>query len=162
MNRSPWLVLVALVAVSTLAGGCATVPTSDVNVINSRESPALVRALPPQGWETFQHTASITNTIDVSIYTVPADKRLVIEFVSGFCNSSQGVPVQTVRLSGSVDHFLTPHVFATGTGTSFAVITQETRIYANPTAIVKLAVFPTSNSSTTTCSISLSGHLTGL
>ncbi len=162
MNRSPRFVLVALVAVTTLAGGCATVPTSDVNVINSRESPALVRALPPQGWETFQHTASITNTIDVSIYTVPADKRLVIEFVSGFCNTSQGVPVQTVRLSGSVDHFLTPHVFATGTGTSFAVITQQARIYANPTAIVKLAVFPTSNSSTTTCSISLSGHLLGL
>jgi hypothetical protein len=125
VNRSRRFVLVALVAVATLAGGCATVPTSDVNVINSRE-------------------------------------RLVIEFVSGFCNSSQGVPVQTVRLSGSVDHFLTPHVFATGTGTSFAVITQETRIYANPTAVVKLAVFPTSNSPTTTCSISLSGHLMGL
>ena len=30
---------------------------------------------------------------------------------------------------------------------------------ANPTAIVKLAVFPTSNSPTTTCSISISGHL---
>ena len=162
MNRSMRLWSVTLVAVATLAGGCATVPTSDVNVINSRENPALVRALPPQGWETFQHTASLTNTIDVSIFTVPADKRLVIEFVSGFCNSTQGVPVQTVRLSGSVDHFLTPHVFATGTGTSFAVITQQTRIYANPTAIVKLAVFPTSNSSTTTCSISLSGHLMGL
>ena len=107
--------------------------------------------------------ASITNTIDVSIFTVPADERLVIEFVSGFCNTSQNVPVQTVRLSGSVDHFLTP-IFAAnpGTGTSFAVITQQMRIYANPTAAVKLAVFPTSNSSTTTCSISLSGHLMGL
>ena len=29
-------------------------------------------------------------------------------------------------------------------------------------AVVTLAVFPTSNSSTTTCSISLSGHLMGL
>ena len=155
----PWLL--ALVAVATLAAGC-TVPTSDVNVINSRENPALVRPLAPQGWEPFQHTASITNTIDVSIFTVPPDKRLVIEFVSGFCNTSQNVPVHTVRLSGSVDHFLTPHVFATGAATSFAVITQRARIYANPTAVVKLAVFPTSNSSTTTCSISLSGHLVAL
>ena len=123
----------------------------------------LVRSLgPAASWEPFQHTASITNTIDVPIYTVPADKRLVIEFVSGFCNTSQNVPVHTVRLSGSVDHFLTPHVYATGPGQSFAVITQETRIYANPTAVVKLAVFPTSNSSTTTCSISMSGHLAGL
>ena len=137
MNRPPRLWFVTLAAAAMLAGGCATVPTSDVNVINSRENPALVRSLAPQGWEPFQHTASMTNTIDVSIYTVPADKRLVIEFVSGFCNSSQGVPVQTVRLSGSVDHFLTLTVFATGTGTSFAVITQQTRIYANPTAIVK-------------------------
>jgi hypothetical protein len=156
----PWLLV--FVAGAALAAGCATVPTSDVNVINSRENPALVREVPPQGWEPFQHTASITNTIDVPIFTVPADKRLVIEFVSGFCNTSQNVPVQTVRLSGSVDHFLTPHVFPTGAGTSFAVITQHTRIYANPTAIVKLAVFPTSNSSTTTCSISLSGHFVGL
>ena len=162
MNRPPHPWFVTLAAVATLAGGCATVPTSDVNVINSRENPALVRALAPQGWETFQHTASLTNTIDVSIFTVPADKRLVIEFVSGFCTTSQGVPVQTVRLSGSVDHFLTPHVFATGTGTSFAVITQQAHIYANPTAMVKLAVFPTSSSSTTTCAISLSGHLMGL
>ena len=73
----------------------------------------------------------------------------------------QNVPVHTVRLSGSADHFFTPHVFPTGAATSFAVITQQTRIYANPAAIVKLAVFPTSNSSTTTCSISMSGHLTG-
>ena len=121
-----------------------------------------MRPLAAPGWEPFQHTASITNTIDVTIFTVPPDKRLVIEFVSGFCNTSQNVPVQTVRLSGSVDHFLTPHVFAGGAGTSFAVITQQTRIYANPSAVVKLAVFPTSNSSTTTCSISLSGHLVGL
>jgi hypothetical protein len=162
MNRSLRPLLLTIVAAAALAAGCATVPTSDVNVINSRESPALVRPLAVQGWEPFQHTASITNTIDVSIFTVPPDKRLVIEFVSGFCNTSQGVPVQTVRLSGSVDHFFTPHVFATGAGTAFAVITSQTRIYANPTAIVKLAVFPTSNSSTTTCSISLSGHLMGL
>ena len=155
---------VILLALSALAAGCATVPTSDVTVVNSRENPALVRPLAAPGWEPFQHTASITNTIDVTIFTVPPDKRLVIEFVSGFCNTSQNVPVQTVRLSGSVDHFLTPTIFAAnpGTGTSFAVVTQQTRIYANPTAAVKLAVFPTSNSSTTTCSISLSGHLTGL
>jgi len=156
----PWLLM--FIVGAALAAGCAAT-TSDVTVINSRENPVLVRSLgPAASWEPFQHTASITNTIDVTIYTVPADKRLVIEFVSGFCNSSQNVPIHTVRLSGSVDHFLTPQVFATGTGQSFAVITQETRIYANPTAMVKLAVFPTSNSSTTTCSISLSGHLAGL
>lgn len=152
--------LVALLALGSLTvGGCATVPTSDVNVVNSAQNPALVRPVAPQGWEPFQHTASITNTIDVSIFTVPPDKRLVIEFVSGFCNTSQNIPIHAVRLSGSVDHFFTPTVFSTGAGASFAVITQSTRIYANPTAVVKLAAFPTSNSSTTTCSISLSGHL---
>ena len=151
--------LIAVIAAASLAAGCAA-PTSEVNVVNTGQNPALVRAmLPPSGWEPFQHTASVTNTIDVSIFTVPADKRLVIEFVSGFCSSSQNVPVHIVRLSGSVDHFLTPTIFPTGTGTSFAVITQLTRIYANPTAVVKLAVFPTSNSSTTTCSLSVSGHL---
>lgn len=150
--------LIAIIAAASMAAGCAA-PTSEVNVVNTVQNPALVRAMLPPGWEPFQHTASITNTIDVSIFTVPADRRLVIEFVSGFCSSSQNVPVHVVRLSGSVDHFLTPTVFPTGTGTSFAVITQLARIYANPTAIVKLAVFPTGNSSTTTCSISVSGHL---
>ena len=161
MSQFTRLWLVVLIAGAALSAGCAAT-TSDVTVVNSRENPVLVRSLGSQSWEPFQHTASITNTIDVPIFTVPADKRLVIEFVSGFCNTSQNVPVHTVRLSGSVDHFLTPQVFATGTGTSFAVITQETRIYANQTAVVKLAVFPTSNSSTTTCSISMSGHLAGL
>ena len=159
MARRTRSMLVAIVALAALAAGCAA-PTGEVTVASSPQNPVLVRPVPPQGWEPFQHTASITNTIDVSIFTVPPDKRLVIEFVSGFCSTSQNVPVHTVRLSGSADHFLTPHVFPTGAGTSFAVITQQTRIYANPTAIVKLAVFPTSNSSTTTCSISISGHLT--
>ena len=149
--------LVAIIALAALAAGCAA-PTGEVIVVNSPQSPLPVRPVTPQGWEPFQHTASITNTIDVSIFTVPPDRRLVIEFVSGFCSTSQNVPVHTVRLSGSADHFLTPHVFATGPATSFAVITQQARIYANPTAVVKLAVFPTSNSSTTTCSISISGH----
>lgn len=159
MTRSVFLALVTLAA---LAAGCAAPTTSDVTVINARENPVPVRTLPLAGWEPFQHTASITNTIDVTIYTVPADKRLVIEFVSGFCNTSQNVPIHTVRLSGSVDHFLTPTVYATGSGLSFAVITQQTRIYANPQAVVKLGVFPAGTSSTTTCSISLSGHLMAL
>jgi hypothetical protein len=161
MAQRRWLTRAAILALAALAAGCAA-PAGEVIVMNSPQNPVLVRPVTPQGWEPFQHTASITNTIDVPIFTVPPDKRLVIEFVSGFCNSSQGIPVHTVRLSGSADHFLTPHVFPTGTGTSFAVITQPARIYANPTAIVKLAVFPTSNSSTTTCSISISGHLTPL
>lgn len=152
-----WSMFGAILVLVALAAGCAS-PTGDVVVVNSSQSPVPVRPMAPQGWEPFQHTASITNTIDVSIFTVPPDKRLVIEFVSGFCSTTQSVPVHTVRLSGSADHFLTPHVFPTGPATSFAVITQHTRIYANPTAVLKLAVFPTSNSSTTTCSISISGH----
>ena len=159
MARHTRSMLVSIIALAALAAGCAA-QTGDVIVANSPQNPVPVRLAAPQGGEPFQHTASITNTIDVSIFTVPPDKRLVIEFVSGFCSTSQNVPVHTVRLSGSADHFFTPHVFATGAATSFAVITQQTRIYANPAAIVKLAVFPTSNSSTTTCSISISGHLT--
>lgn len=158
MSQHSRFTLLAVLTLAALAAGCAS-PTGEVLVTNSPQSPVPVRPGMPQGWEPFQHTASITNTIDVSIYTVPADKRLVIEFVSGFCSTTQSVPVHTVRLSGSADHFLTPHVFSTGPATSFAVITQQTRIYANPTAVVKLAVFPTSNSSTTTCSISITGHL---
>jgi hypothetical protein len=152
------ITLLTLAALGVLAGPAAA-QRSDVNVVNSPQNAVPVTPVSPEGWELFQQTASLTNTIDVSVFTVPADKRLVIEFVSGFCNAGQNVPVHTVRLSGSVDHFLTPSVFPTGPGTSFAVITQLARIYVRPSAVVKLAAFPTRSTSTTTCTISLSGYL---
>ena len=148
--------LVAALALGAVTGCAST--GGDVTVVNTAQNPALVRDVTVPGKEAFQNTATVTNTIDVTLFNVPADKRLVLEFVSGFCTTMQNVPVHTVRLSGSVDHFLTPTVFPTGGGTSLAVITQLTRIYVAPLAAVKVAVFPTTANPTTTCSISVSGH----
>jgi hypothetical protein len=154
------LALIAAVALTASTAGCASGPEG-VSVVNTAQNPALVRNVdPPSGWEPFQNSVSVTNAVDVTLYTVPSNKRLVIEFVSGFCTTSQNIPVQTLRLSGSVDHFFTPMVFPGAAGTSFAVITQLARIYAYPLAAVKVAVFPTTNTGTTTCAISVSGHLT--
>ena len=156
MARQKTLALAAL-ALGAATAGCAST-SSDVIVGNTAQNPALVREVTVPGKEAFQNTVTVTNTIDVTLYNVPADKRLVIEFVSGFCTTTQNVPVHTVRLSGSVDHFLTPTVFPTAGGTSLAVITQLTRIYVAPLTAVKVAVFPTAVNVTTTCSISVSGH----
>jgi hypothetical protein len=149
----------AAVALVALATGCASTG-GDVAVVNTAQAPALVRDVDRPGREAFQSTGTVTNTLDVTLFHVPADKRLVVEFVSGFCNTSQNVPVHTVRLSGSVDHFLTPTVFPTSPGSTFAVITQLTRIYVAPMAALKVTVFPTAANSTTSCAISISGHLT--
>lgn len=153
------LALVVAVTLGAATAGCAS-SSGDVTVINSAQNPALVRDVDRPGREAFHNTVTVTNTIDVTLFNVPADKRLLIEFVSGFCTTTQTVPVHTVRLSGSVDHFLTPTVFPTGPGTSFAVITQLARIYAAPLAGVKVTVFPAAANATTTCSISVSGNLT--
>jgi hypothetical protein len=160
MAQRGWPTLLASVALTALVGGCAMMgeTTHDVTVINSPHNPVQVTVVPPSGWEPFEHTASFTNAVDATVLTVPDERRLVIEFVSGFCATSENVPVHTVRLSGSVDHFLTPAVFPTAPGAAFAVFTQLTRIYANPAAVVKLAAFPNRSAATTTCSISISGH----
>jgi hypothetical protein len=152
--------LLAAIAFATVTTGCAS-SDGGVTVLNTTQNPALVRDVDRPGREAFQTTATVTNTVDVTLYTVPADKRLVVEFVSGFCNTTQNIPVHTVRLSGSVDHFFTPTVSPTGLSTAFAVITQEARIYVAPLAAVKLTVFPTALGPTTSCAISISGHLTG-
>lgn len=159
MARRRMLALVAAVALGAATTGCSSTG-GDVTVVNTAQNPAMVRDVDRPGREAFQNTVTVTNTIDVTFFNVPADKRLVIEFVSGFCTTTQNVPVHTVRLSGSVDHFFTPTVFPTGVSTTFAVITQLAHIYASPLAGVKITVFPTAATGTTTCSISVSGHLT--
>ena len=158
MARQKTLILVPVLALAAVTAGCASSGVDDVRVVNSAQSPALMREVAIPGKEAFQNTVTVTNTIDVTLFNVPADKRLVVEFVSGFCTTSQNVPVHTVRLSGSVDHFLTPTVFPTGGGTSLAVITQLTRIYVAPLTALKVAVFPTTPNPATNCSISVSGH----
>ena len=148
-----------LVRAAATTAGCGSTG-GDVMVVNPAQSPVPVRDVDRPGREAFHNTVTVTNTIDVTLFNVPADKRLVIEFVSGFCTTTQNVPVHTVRLSGSVDHFFTPTIFSTGPGTTFAVITQLAHIYAANLAAVKVTVFPTAATGTTTCSISVSGHLT--
>jgi hypothetical protein len=148
----------AAVVLGVVATGCASTG-GDVTVVNSAQNPAMVRDVDRPSREVFQSTVTVTNTVDVTLFTVPADKRLVLEFVSGFCNTTQNVPVHTVRLSGSIDHFLTPTVVPTSGSSTFAVITQPVRIYVAPLAAVKVTVFPTAASGTTSCAISVSGHL---
>jgi hypothetical protein len=159
MDRQRALTLVATVALAAATAGCASTG-GDVTVVNSAQNPLPVRHVDRPGREPFHNTVTLTNTIDATLLNVPVDRRLVIEFVSGFCTTTQSVPVHTVRLSGSVDHFLTPTVFPTGPGTTFAVITQLARIDAAPRTPVKVTVFPTAVTGTTTCSISVSGDLT--
>jgi hypothetical protein len=159
MVRQRLLTLVAAVALAGASAACASTG-GDVTVVNSAQNPLPVRDVDRPGREPFHNTVTVTNTIDATLLNVPADRQLVMEFVSGFCTTTQTVSVHTVRLSGSVDHFLTPTVFPTGPGTTFAVITQLARIYAAPLAAVKVTVFPTAATGTTTCSISVSGYLT--
>lgn len=108
----------------------------------------------------FQTTRTVTNGFNASVsFPVPAGERLVIRFISGSCSLTNGVPLHSVRVSTSVSHFIAPsHVIPPAT-TGNATLTHETVIFANPGTNVNLQAFPTTNTATTTCTVSVSGYL---
>lgn len=94
-------------------------------------------------------------------FTVPTSERLVIRFVSASCTSTDGVPLTTVRVTATADHFLAPSFtrFDQPSNTTTSTITHETLIFAEPGSTVQLMAFPTTNPATTTCNTTVSGYL---
>ena len=100
-------------------------------------------------------------------FTVPAGKRLVIEYASASVSLPLGqrldfVQVITASASGptvSASHFLTP-VFVTDDNTNSEVAAaQELRLYADPSTTVSVRTARNSLSGPGSAIISISGHL---
>jgi hypothetical protein len=104
-------------------------------------------------------TTTLTNAFNPSgvgqtVFTVPAGKVLVIEYFSSFCQGSNGVTPNVMRLGTDVDHFF-PFTITGMAG----VQSNLTRVYAAAGTNVNLTVFPTTNAPNITCDASLSGYM---
>lgn len=95
---------------------------------------------------------------------IPANKKLILDFVSGYCSVAPGDDIDTVNvatvLPGTTTfgayHYFTPVFIGTRGGSNQYGITQQTHIVASPgTAMIVDAELNGSSS----CAISLTGSL---
>jgi hypothetical protein len=101
-------------------------------------------------------------------YTVPAGKRLVIEFASNSVTAPTGMKlwVRVQALSGGVfsNYNMTSALLANTAGTDFSVGSEVTRIYADPGSNVTLVVSVLGGTAgpNTGAEVDLSGHFVDL
>lgn len=118
--------------------------------------PVLTRDADHPGRRWFLDQINVNNDTTPEGYTLPIleTETLIVDFVSATCTSTS-----------TVHHLaIGPHVFAPlqvypGETTTFAVVTQQTRMNIFPGDPMPFGVFPTSNTPTTTCTVNFSGYV---
>jgi hypothetical protein len=107
-----------------------------------------------------------TNFVVLPLYTVPAGKRLVIEYFSGECFLPAGqTAVASVRYPSGIllQHWLTASPPATGPAGPFSTITSfggPLRAYVDPGSLVEAIVVTNANvTDQSRCNATISGHL---
>jgi hypothetical protein len=120
-------------------------------IVNAAASPVLVRVVDESARTPFQKSLSVTNSPDTSIYTVPTNKRLVIEFVSAHIKAPVDVKVTSITLttqlassSSPLTHFFVAYFQGTKQGGGIQQFTtddytasQQLRVFAGPGTQVK-------------------------
>jgi hypothetical protein len=97
------------------------------------------------------------------VMTVPADKRLVIEYVSASCgtaNLSGTLPFLSLLTSvggTSAGHVFVPQAVGSTTNSKLYAVAQQTRLYADPGSSV--SALASGVGSTAGCFVSFSGYL---
>ena len=104
-------------------------------------------------------TTSTSGCIDPDTFAVLADRRMVIEYLSGDCdpitlNPVSEVSINVVTTAGGTKAF--HKIFPTQRGLGFTVSGQLARIYADPGTSIQLAVGSTGGQAR--CQIVLSGY----
>jgi hypothetical protein len=132
------------------------------------KTPLPITAVDNAAHNRFQAEAPITTaangTITTKSFTHPAN-ILVIEFVSGTCRTNLATKIikigfQTSAAGVSAAHSLVPTLLFSDGSTSYYVISQQTRIYADPNVSVALHhEVLTSLPEVINCSIVASGYL---
>lgn len=143
------------------------VNTPTVNVGNTMANPLPVHIVDNPARQPFTETLVTPNKPS---FTVPAGKRLVIEFVSGdgfitsgqkFLNTSLQCTVATSIGVADVLHAFTPTLMGTqNTGTGlFDIfsISQQTRLYVEPGG--KVSIFMNNTAGVAGLGFTVSGHL---
>ena len=162
---------------TTIAGNVSVTNTPTVNLAPG-SSVAVTAATPLRvvdvnnGIQPFQKYVGATNTgtnvHTFSLGTVPAGKRLVIEFVSAHGQVPAGEHVELFHLNtvagpfgGATHDLLVQAQPAAVSGDAIFRASQQVRIYADPGTTVT-ALIRTSTLGTTTCAIAISGYLVDL
>jgi hypothetical protein len=147
-----------------VAGSVAVSGTANVNVVN-----APLRVAVDATQQPFQKTLCTVGwppgcLSTPSSFNVPSDKRLVIEYVSGQCDTaslaeSVGLmSVSTLVSSVPTSHYVVPQFLGSVGSVKLYGSAQQTRIYADPGTQVYASAsgFPTGSVG---CLVSLSGYL---
>lgn len=143
-------------------------------IVNPTAAPVPVKVVDEAAREPFQKSLSINGSTDNSTFTVPTNRRLVIEFVTAHFGEPVDVKIVLVKLttqlttgSAALNHFFVPHFQGTRQGgginqftTDEYAVSQQARIYAGPGTQVKFA-FDLSVQSPTfrSGSMTISGYL---
>ena len=144
--------------------------TPSVEVVNTSDSPVLGRDVDHPARHPFQRGVVIEFATGEGIasaqFTVPADKRLVIEYVSANIILTEGVmfrfSVRTSAGSSTGTHYFAP--ISQPNFPEAYTISQDTRVYAAPGSTVTIEARRTVNATSlpSTGFASISGHLVDL
>jgi hypothetical protein len=145
----------------SFAGGSA------VTVNNPATSPVLVRDVDNPARQPVQAEGSCNGTLGgclKTIYTVPAGKRLVIEYASMRANIPVGevaeLLIDTVVGDKVVRNGLPPTAPSVAfLGFSAANMGQQVRLYADPGTIVNVEAFRSASGNEASFDFTISGHL---
>ena len=139
--------------------------TSAVHVVNESDSPVLARDVDEPARHPFQRGLVLDfpagqGTASAE-FTVPANKRLVIEYVSARISLTEGnlhwFSVRTAAGDSTGTHFFAPMSIPNLPG--FYTISQQTRLYAGPGSTVTIEARRTINFSADSGSAGISGYL---
>ncbi len=143
-------------------------------IVNPTAAPVPVRVVAEDAREPFQKSLSFTTSANNTTYTVPAGKRLVIEFASAHFKMPSDVKVTNVTLttqlgpsSGPIAHYLVAHFQGTkqpvGLGsqqpTDEFTASQQVRVLAGPGTQVKFGFEFSTFVSQASASMTISGYL---
>ena len=157
-------------ALASLSGGHlqAAPPPTQVTVLNN---PLLTRDVDNPARQPFQQGFCVQvndvgsgcpNTPTDSL-AVPANSRLVIEYVSADCSGTNGV-IHAVTLETVVDglpafHQVVNVPVGSANGFNFWAVGQPTQLYADPGSSVTIGFALTGTNPTGVCRGTISGHL---
>jgi len=156
---------IAVIAATLIFAETRTGHASAVNNPNPNPSPQpapqLVRDIDNPARQPFQRQLGfeVTEFGGFSSFTVPAGKRLVIEYVSASGVVPSGDSMQYLVVTGEVQNFIPVAQQASAPGVVFCVAGLQTRLYAEPGTSVTLGALRTGSTGTSSANISISGYL---
>ena len=109
-----------------------------------------------------------TDTVATNTLEVPTGKELVIEYVSMFADLPTGntlleLVVSTFQGASSIEHYFSPRLQGTQGMIDIYLISQQTRLYADPgLAKVSFVAIRTASNSTGQVGATVSGYLVGV